>query len=387
MVKKEFNVASMQEILDGKVTDAYFVRTLEVLEQKNLSQPVVMELCVTSLPDDWTWAIFVGLEELMTLISNLGKSIDLYCIDEGTLIRPGDPIGYLIGDYKDICVYETAILGLLSQASGIATRASRCVKAAAGRPVLSFGARRIHPTLAPMVDRSAYVGGCQGFSTIITEDRLSTNASGTMHYSLVLLTGDAVEASKLFDEVVSEKVPRISLLDTLQDEKFEAIRVMDAMGDHLYGFRLDTPTSRRGNFTDLLKEIRWELKLRGYQNLRFIVSGSVDENKIIELNPYCYGYGVGTYISNAPVVDYTLDIVEIAGTPFSKRGRFSGRKRLLSSGSKLSTREIIPWVDNDPRKDNDLIRRKIKKGEIMVASPSASEIREKVFLQLNDLSL
>ncbi len=383
----QFHIANEQDILLGKVTDAYFVRTQEILDKTDISKHVVMELRASSLPLDWEWAVFAGLEELVYFLERLQHPIDLFSLDEGTLFRPNDPVAYVIGDYKDICIYETAILGLLCQASGIATRAARCVLAAQGRPVLSFGARRMHPSITPLIDRNAYIGGCTGVSTILTAEKLGKNAAGTMPHALILLIGDTLEAAKLFDDIVNDKIPRIALIDTFSDEKFEAIRVAEALGDKLYGIRVDTPSSRRGDFLSILEEIRWELDIRGYNSTRIVVSGGMDEDSILEYNPICYGYGVGTSISNAPVVDYSLDIVEIANRPIAKRGKMSGRKRLLIQGNRLDERQIVLWSPDDPLQKHDALTRKIKQGQKVVTTPSADKIRNHVINQLSYVDL
>lgn len=383
----QFHIASEQDILLGKVTDAYFVRTQEILDKTDISKHVVMELRASSLPFGWEWAVFAGLEELVYFFERLQHPIDLFCLDEGTLFRPNDPVAYVIGDYKDICIYETTILGFLCQASGIATRAARCVLAAQGRPVLSFGARRMHPTITPLIDRNAYIGGCTGVSTIVTAEKLGKNAAGTMPHALILLVGDTLEAAKLFDEIVNDKIPRIALIDTFSDEKLEAIRVAEAMGDKLYGIRVDTPSSRRGDFLSILEEIRWELDIRGYKSTRIVVSGGMDEYSILEYNPVCYGYGVGTSISNAPVVDYSLDIVEIANQPIAKRGKMSGRKRLLIQGNRLDERQIVFWTPDDPLQKHDALTRKIKQGQNVMMTPSADKIRNHVINQLSYVDL
>jgi nicotinate phosphoribosyltransferase len=121
----------------------------------------------------------------------------------------------------------------------------------------------------------------------------------------------------------------VALIDTFNDEKFEAIRVAEALKDRLYAVRLDTPSSRRGNFLRILEEVRWELNIRGFGHVKIYVSGGVDENQILQLNPFVDGYGVGTTISNARVIDFAMDITEIDGKPIAKRGKMSGAKRVV----------------------------------------------------------
>src|SRR5438552_8647516 len=150
----------------------------------------------------------------------------------------------------------------------------------------------------------------------------------TIPHALVLVVGDTVEALKAFHEVVDPKVRRVALVDTLQDEKFEAIRVAEALGKDLYAVRLDTPSSRRGDFFRILQEVRWELDLRGHEHVKLFVSGGIDEYAILRLNSVVDGYGVGTSIANAPVFNFALDIMEIEGKPFAKRGTWSGAKQV-----------------------------------------------------------
>lgn len=382
-----FHIATPEDIVAGKVTDAYFTRTLEILRRKPISRPVAMEIRASSFPNQWPWAVFAGLEETVSMLADTGKSIDLFSIPEGTLFRAGDPVGYLMGDYVDLCVYETAVLGLLCQATGIATRAARCVKAADGKPVLSFGTRRVHPAIAPMVDRNAYVGGCSGYSNVLAAEMFGGTASGTMPHALILLAGDTVTAARMFHEVIDPSVPRISLIDTFQDEKFEAVRVAEALGRDLYAVRLDTPSSRRGNFAEIFQEVRWELNLRGFEHVKLIASGGLDEYSIPSLNLYCDGYGIGTCISNAPVVDYALDIVEIDGQPIAKRGKYSARKRLLKNDRSLLERTVARYRENDGFDKTDLIELNLKNGKPVMAQPSLAAIRDYVIDQLKLVTL
>jgi nicotinate phosphoribosyltransferase len=383
----KFHTASDEDILAGNVTDIYFSRTIEILQKKNIHRSVVMELRAASFPNQWPWAVFAGLEETLLYLEGIQKPIDFYSIDEGTIFRPGDPVGYIIGDYQDICVYETALLGFLCQATGIATRSARCVKAADGRPVLSFGTRRVHPSIAPMVDRNAFVGGCVGYSNTATAKLLSGTPSGTIPHALILLVGDTVEATKYFHEIIDSNVARVSLIDTFQDEKFEALRVAEGLRENLSAIRLDTPSSRRGDFLALMKEIRWELDLRGFHHVKIIASGGLNEYTIPELNPCCNGYGVGTSISNSPVVDFALDIVEMDGQPISKRGKYSSRKHLLPNNESLLERQIIPYQSGSSASTNDMIQCKITQGKCVVDFPSIEQLQKNVIDQLNFVTL
>ena len=249
-------------------------------------------------------------------------------MDEGTLFAPYEPVLVVEGTYVEWAKYETALLGFLCQASGIATKAARCKRAAGERQVISFGARRMHPALAPMIERNAFIGGCDGVA--VTKSAELIDADPTGHHP-PLPRADVRRhrgGPPAFHEVVDPKVRRVALIDTLQDEKFEAIRVAEALGQDLYAVRLDTPSSRRGDFYRILEEVRWELDYRGFEHVKILASGGIDEYEILQLNPLVDGYGVGTSIANAPVLSFALDIIEIAGAPMAKRGKRSGSKQM-----------------------------------------------------------
>ncbi len=319
-----FHTADPKEIKEGKLTDVYFVRTMEVLKTKKIDKWVKAEFIAKRFPEDYEWGVFAGLEEAAYLLKDL--NVIVRAMKEGTVFRAFEPVMEIEGMYTDFGLYETSLLGLICQASGVATKAARCKKAAGSRQVISFGARRIHPVVAPMVERNAFIGGCDGVSVVKNAELIGEEPAGTMPHALVLIIGDTVEATRVFDEVIHPKVRRVSLIDTFNDEKIEAIRVAEALGKKLFGIRLDTPSSRRGDFQKIIEEIRWELNLRGFGHIQILVSGGLDEKRILALNPVVDAYGVGTSITNARVIDFAMDIVEIDGKPLAKRGKMSGSK-------------------------------------------------------------
>ncbi|MBP9560883.1 MAG: nicotinate phosphoribosyltransferase [Syntrophorhabdaceae bacterium] len=322
-----FYIADFDDIKKGRITDVYFVKTLEILRKKGIDKRVRAEFIVKRLPEGKSWAVFTGIEEVAKIIE--GLNIKVRTMREGTIIKPYQPVLEIEGMYTEFGILETTILGLICQSSGVATKAARCKKAAGKRPVMSFGARRIHPAIAPTIERSAFIGGCDAVSVVYDAEVLGEEPAGTMPHALILLFGDTVEATKAFDEVIDRKIKRISLIDTFNDEKVEAIRVADALKERLYAVRLDTPSTRRGDFLKIIEEVRWELDIRGYKHVKIYVSGGVDENKIMQLNPLVDAYGVGTSITNARVIDFAMDIIEIEGKPIAKRGKMSGAKRVL----------------------------------------------------------
>ncbi|MCM8778512.1 MAG: nicotinate phosphoribosyltransferase [Candidatus Omnitrophica bacterium] len=380
-----FHIATAEEIREGEVTDVYFQRTKEILEKEKIRKQVKAEFCVKKFPERYSWGVLAGIEEVAKLLE--GKTgINVDCFWEGTIFGQNQPVMVIEGEYTEFGIYETALLGFLCQASGIATKAARCKKTAGERILISFGVRRMHPAIAPMIERSAFIGGCDGVAGVKSAEILGIEPMGTMPHALVLLLGDVVKAAQSFHKIMDKKIKRIALIDTFSDEKFEAIRVAEVLGKDLYGVRLDTPASRRGDFLGILKEVRWELDLRGFKDIKIIVSGGINEEEILALNSVCDGYGVGTAISNAQVLDFAMDIVEIEGKPLAKRGKFSGAKKVLRCPKCFYT-EIVPAsienLSHCGKKMENLLKPLIRDGKLVRNLPKPQEIRNYVLSQLD----
>lgn len=394
----KFHTASDDEIARGETTDVYFKRTKEILKVKGLwRKRATAEVTVNSLPENWRWAVLCGVEEAARLFE--GKPVNVYSLPEGTIFHPSDlngvktPVMVVEGAYYDYCPFETPLLGFLCQASGIATRAARIRKLAGRSLLVSFGIRRMHPAIAPMIDRAAYIGGFDAVSCLAGAKLIGEKPTGTMPHALVILMGDIASAIKAFDEVVEPDAPRIALVDTFQDEKAEALKAAEALGRKLNGVRLDTPASRRGNLAEIVREVRWELNLRGYSHVKIFVSGGIGEDKIPELvKAGVEGFGVGTSLSNAPTVDFALDIVEVEGKPLAKRGKLAGRKNLWRCGECMVDM-VLPQDKDRPlcptcgRKMESQLKPLIVEGKLVGKLPKPSEIRQYVLSQLKKVEI
>ena len=371
-----FNTASDEEIRAAEVADVYFHRTMEILRSRGLEDtPVHAEVAYkTSDPEEWF--VVAGLDEVAHLLKDVG--VEARAVPEGTICRPNEPVLTFSGPYAAFAEHETAILGFLCQASGVATGAARCRLAAGERPVISFGARRMHPAITPMIERAAYLGGCDGVAVELAAKRLGIPASGTIPHALALILGSTAEAAKAFDEVVSPDVRRTILIDTFDDEKFGALIAARSIPDSIYAVRLDTPGNRRGDFRDLVREVRWELDRNGFEHVKIFASGGIDVEYILHLNPVCDAYGVGGAIADAPMIDYSLDIVEVAGEDRSKRGKRGGRKRFLQL--KNGPRKVIPAGAPFPEGARDLLQ---PVAELFSAPPDVTAMRMRVLDQLS----
>jgi nicotinate phosphoribosyltransferase len=378
-------IPSWDEIRRGETTDVYFRRTMEVLRRACRDRVrVKAEAFVKRFPADYDYGVLAGMDEMLSLFS--GREVDIRAMEEGSLFLAGEPVLSIEGPYGAFCDMETAMLGIICQSSGVATKAARIKRLAGDRAILSFGARRMHPALSTVIDRNAFIGGADGVSVVRSAVYLGEEPSGTMPHSLILLMGDTVSALRAFDEAVDASVPRVCLIDTLQDEKFEAVRAAEALGKKLTAVRLDTPASRRGDFRRLIEEVRWELDLRGFDHVRIFVSGGLGEAEVRLLADVADGFGVGTALCNAPTIDFALDIVEVDGVPFAKRGKNSGGKQVFMCAS-CGARSVEPETRAKSAcacggEMKELLLPAVREGRFIAARRPPRELRRKVIEQV-----
>jgi nicotinate phosphoribosyltransferase len=168
-----------------------------------------------------------------------------------------------------------------------------------------------------------------------------------MPHALVLIFGDTVEAAQAFDRDMEPDVPRIVLVDTFKDEAEESLRVAEALGERLYGIRLDTPSERGRVTADLVHEVRARLDQAGHGHVKIVVSGGLTPDRIRYFKDAAAkvdSFAVGSYISGATPIDFTADLKEIDGRPIAKRGRIPGR----TESSRLRPVRLSDWRQDGP---------------------------------------
>ncbi len=383
-----FHIASAEAIKAGKVTDVYFDRAAQALREAGIRKHVLAEVRAERAAQRLRMGGAGRNRGGRRAVS--GNPRDRALPPRGDALRPRAGANHRgrihrLGRLRDRAA-RPALPGLRNRHA--APHAARV--AAGSRTLISFGARRMHPALAPMIERNAYLGGCDGVAVIASAELLSLTASGTMPHALVLVVGNSVDAFRLYREASPPGQPIICLVDTFGDEKFEALAAAEALGDALNGVRLDTPSSRRGDMLEILREVRWELDLRGYSRVQLIVSGGLDEYEIPRLNELADGYGVGTAISNAPTINFALDIVEVEGVPVTKRGKLSGRKRVLRCPT-CQRLLVKPAASNEPvvceegNACEDLLLPLTEYGKLVRPLPPVAELRDYVLAQLGAL--
>lgn len=350
-----------EEIKNAETTDVYFEYARDALKFAGINPMVTMEVFTRKNPFGSDWAVVTGIYEASKLLQ--GLPVDVDAMEEGEVFLTdskfavNEPVLRVTGHYQDFGTYENPLLGFLCQASGISTKAARLTNLAQGKTIMSFGTRRVHPALAPVVERSSMIGGIDSVSNVLGARLMKKKASGTMPHAFILCVGDEAEAWRIFDKATPEDVPRIALVDTISDEKFASILALQVLGNKLYGVRLDTPSSRRGDMRKLVQEVRWELMQRGGANIKIIVSGGIDEQEVLDLRDWVDGFGIGTSLSAAPVIDFSCKIVEIRDEegnwiPRAKRGDLAGRKNVFRDPTTFS--DIVTTSDSSPDEKHNL---------------------------------
>lgn len=310
--------ATHDEILSGATTDIYFIKTQEILRHLGKDDTVVVAEIFSRKS-----GIFAGINEMMGLFRD--KDVEIWAKPEGAHMEPKDVMVRIKGKYSEFGIYETALLGILASSSGWATAAHKIKAACLDKPMSVFGARHLHPAVAPVMERAAIVGGIDASSCVLGAKLCGMEPSGTTPHAMFLVVGNTVDGAVAYDELMPEDAARIILVDTFKDEIEESLAVAKALGDKLEGIRLDTPSERGGVTVGLVKEARARLDMAGLQHVKIVVSGGLTPERVAELAAAgADSFGVGSYISGATALDMTMDIKEIEGKPVAKRGRVPG---------------------------------------------------------------
>jgi nicotinate phosphoribosyltransferase len=389
-----FWIPSEQEIKDAVTTDVYFEYAKKALEYAKINPKVSMEFYTRGTKFNSNWAIVCGIYEVAKLLE--GIPVDVDAMEEGELFLTDtksamyEPVIRVTGCYRDFAKYENPILGFICQSSGICTKASRISYLAQGKMNISFGTRRAHPALAAMIERSSVIGGLDSVSNVLGAKLLKREPSGTMPHAFILCVGDEVKAWKIFDAALPKNIPRIALVDTLSDEKFAAIGALETLGKRLAGVRLDTPSSRKGDMKRIVQEVRWELNIRGGKGVKIIVSGGLDEQDIIDLRDYVDGFGIGTSVSTAPVIDFGGKIVEVEDEKGnevlrSKRGDLSGKKFVFRDERRMV--DLVTLKENPPsRSYSPLLTPLIRQGKVVRKFASIDQLRQRTGKLVREVS-
>ncbi len=335
------------------------------VETGHADQICVFDMFFRSVPDDGGYAIAAGLEQLIEYLENLsfteedvaylrGKKLfperflqylldfkfhcNLWAIPEGTPIFPGEPIITVEGPAPEAQLIETALLNFVNHQSLIATKASRIVRAAAGKPVSEFGARRAQGADAAILGaRAAYIGGVAGTSCVPTEMAFGVPAGGTMAHSWIQMYDTEYDAFKAYAQLYPENC--LLLVDTysvLKSGVPNAIKVFDEvlkpLGVRPRGIRLDS-----GDIAYQSKRARKMLDDAGYPDAVIFASNSLDEYILADLRlqgAKLDAYGIGEKLITSKTSPVFTGVYKLAAV--KKEGKYIPKIKIGESAEKLT---------------------------------------------------
>ena len=355
------------------------------------------------VPDKGGYAIMAGLEQLIEYMENLKfeeedieylRSLNLFCdefidylknfkfccdvwaIPEGTVIFPHEPIITVRGPVMQALMLETMLLVTINHQSLIATKANRIVRAAQGRPVMEFGARRAHGNGAAYYGaRAAIIGGCAGTSCLLTAKDFCVKVSGTMAHSWVQLFDDEYTAFKTYAEKYPDSC--MLLVDTYNVLKSgipNAIKVFDEilkpLGKRPLGIRIDS-----GDITYITKKARKMLDDAGYSDCKICISNSLDEYLIRDMifqGAKVDTYGVGERLITASSEAVFGGVYKLSAV--EKNGEIIPKIKISENASKITIPGVkIPWRLYD-RETGKAIADVITTGNEKISSDEPYEI-------------
>jgi nicotinate phosphoribosyltransferase len=346
---------AMMREYSGLLTDLYELTMAAGYWQTGFDAHATFELFARHLPPHRNYLVAAGLEQALDFLENvnftadeiaylreqsvfrgirdeffsyLGKfhfSGDVWAMPEGTLLFPGEPMLRVTAPIIEAQIMETYLLATLGYQTMIASKAARVVAAAAGRPIVDFGARRAHGSESSVWSaRAAAIGGCAGTSNVLAGLRLGMKIYGTQAHSWVMAHEEEAEAFGNFLNAFPED--SVLLLDTYNVRN--AVEEIIAMGRKPVGVRLDSG--------DVAKDSRWvrrELDRAGWKDVKVFASGDLDEYKIAKLGARgakIDAFGVGTALAtpgDAPQLSLIYKLVEVErGGKVREAAKFSQAK-------------------------------------------------------------
>ena len=439
------NLSMVMDFYEMTMSNGYF----KADDQKTR---VVFDVFYRKNPDGGGYAIFAGLAQIVDYIQNFhfeNEDIeyfraqglfdeefleylkdfrfkgDIYAFPEGTIMYPSEPMLTVVAPLIDAQLIETALLLQINHQSLIATKASRIVRAAQGRAVSDFGARRAHNMDAAVLGaRAAYIGGVNGTATVLSGQLFGIPVGGTMAHSWVMYCEDEYEAFKKYALTYPDScLLLIDTYDIMKSGVVNAIRVakevLEPMGKRLKGIRIDS-----GDLAYFSKRVRAALDEAGLTDCKITVSNSLDEytiNSLVEQGACIDSFGVGERLitsKSEPVFGavYKLAAVEKNGA-FEPRIKVSenvekitnpGLKKVyrIYNDSGMAVADLIAMADEkidlskpfryvDPKAPwrrrsfenctaKELQVQIFKDGKLVYKLPTLEEIRDYVKLQMGD---
>ena len=381
------NLTMVMDLYELTMANGYF-------NSGDTESKVAFDVFYRRNPDKGGFAIFAGLEQIVEYIETLHfeeedieylRSLgiftedflaylkdfefrgDIYAFPEGTIMYPNEPIITIVAPLIDAQLVETAILALVNHQSLVATKTRRIVRAAEGKAVSDFGARRAHNMDAAVYGaRAAYIGGAVGTATVLAGQMFGIPVSGTMAHSWIMYYQDEFEAFKTYAENYPDSTTLlVDTYDTLNSGIPNAIRtakeVLEPMGKRLKGVRIDS-----GDLAYLSNKVREMLDEAGLEDCKIIVSNSLDEHTIRSLNNQhakIDSYGVGERLITGASSEFSGEKISLLGAVYKiaaveENGEFMPRIKISGNVEKITNpglKKVYRIYDENGKARADLL--------------------------------
>jgi nicotinate phosphoribosyltransferase len=334
----------VERIRSGYYSDAYFNLTKDLLEAEGLHPRVTMQVFQRQR------SVLGGIDEAVGILKQCSghagpdgwvdgwDGLEVRALYEGDEIEPWEPVMTIEGDYSLFAHLETVYLGCLARRTLVMRNVREVVEAAHGKQILFFPARHDHWLVQTGDGWAAHVAGAIGVSTDAQASWWGGRGVGTVPHGLIAAYGgDTVAAARVFASRYAEEMNVTVLVDFENDSVGTALEVADALGEDLWGIRLDTSGQlvdralwdEMGEFTPtgvnpvLVERVHTALDGAGHERVRIVASGGFDATRIAEferLGSPVDAYGVGSALLRGSN-DYTADVVVVDGRPCAKVGR------------------------------------------------------------------
>jgi nicotinate phosphoribosyltransferase len=325
----------VERIREGWYTDAYFNFTRQLLQESGRHPRVTMQVFQKKT------SVLGGIDEaiaVLKLCSGDWDALEVHALHEGDEIAPLETVMTIEGDYSLFAHLETVYLGCLARRTLIMRNVREVVDAARGKPILFFPARHDHWLVQTGDGWAAHVAGAIGVSTDAQASWWGGRGVGTVPHGLIAaMGGDTVAAAHAFADHFAEEMNVTVLVDFENDSVRTSLEVADALGERLWGVRLDTSERmvdralwpEMGDFPPigvnevLIRRVRDALDEAGHTHVKIVASGGFDAEKIRnfeDMGAPVDAYGVGSSLVRG-ANDFTADVVLLDGRPCAKAGR------------------------------------------------------------------
>jgi nicotinate phosphoribosyltransferase len=335
----------VEKIRDGYYSDAYFNHTKTLLEADGHHPHVVMQVFQRET------SILGGVDEAIAVLKQCAgrrgpdgrwipgfKDLDVRALHEGDPVEPWETVMTIEGDYSLFAHLETVYLGCMARRTLVMRNVRRVVEAAQGKPILFFPARHDHWLVQTGDGWAAHVAGAIGVSTDAQASWWGGRGIGTVPHGLIAAYGgDTVVAARKFADRFAHEMNVTVLVDFRNDSVATALEVAEALGDDLWGVRLDTSDkladealrrlhgdeAPKGVAPELVELTREQLDARGFDRVRIVASGGFTVDRITAFEDAGVpvdAYGVGSSLLRG-ANDFTADVVMVDGRPGGKVGR------------------------------------------------------------------